>query len=98
MRNQINDCKKRNLAAQDKKKGIVERTHLHIKMGSGPGDDAIYDQLAHSHDSSKQCGMEGSCAPFDIVLCDQKQKISKQIPKHIQPFDVKKGCGTQAGI
>ena len=47
-------------------------------MGSGPGDDAIYDQLAHSHDSSKQCGMEGSCAPFDIVLCDQKQKISNR--------------------
>ena len=42
--------------------------------------------------------MEGSCAPFDIVLCDQKQKISKQIQKHIQPFDVKKGYGTQAGI
>jgi hypothetical protein len=33
MRKQINDCKKRNLAAQDKKKGIVERIHLHIKMG-----------------------------------------------------------------
>ena len=95
---QINDCKKGDLAAQDKKNRIVKRIHLHIKMGSGPGDDTIYDQLAHPHDSSEQCGMEGSCAPFDIVLCDQKQKISKQIQKHIQPFDVKKGYGTQAGI
>lgn len=79
MRKQINDCKKGDLAAQDKKNRIVKRIHLHIKMGSVPGDDTIYDQLTHPHDGSQQCGMEGSCVPFDIVLCDQKQKISQQI-------------------